>query len=138
MQRTSAIVIMVVVGASALGCAGRERRPDGPYREAQELADALSDELVACVREHKLPATGQVVIAAALTPAGAPPSIHDAGSSSGSDAVVACVQQRSTQKLHNPSASPGPFVRIRAPLPLVTSEVSYGFVNELPGQESPR
>jgi hypothetical protein len=135
-QRKSAIVMMAVVSVSALGCTVRERRPDGPYREAQELTDALSDATVACVRKHAPPGTGALIIAADLARAGEAPIIHDIGSSAGCAAVIACVTQRSNEKLHNPNSTPAPFVRIRVPLPLVTSEVTYAFMTELPPSEA--
>jgi hypothetical protein len=63
-----------------------------------------------------------VVVEAELTAADQAPIIHDAGSSPGSDAVMACVRQRAAEKLRSPATTPAPFVRV--PLPLVTSEVS--------------
>jgi hypothetical protein len=134
-RRFPVLVVAAALTVSALGCTVRERRPDGPYREAQEFADALSDEAVDCTREHAPAGTGQVVIAAELTRAGEAPIIHDVGSSPGSDAVIACTKQRATEKLRSPRTSPAPFVRIRVPLPLVTSEVKYAFVQELPHSE---
>jgi hypothetical protein len=132
LRQFRAVVVAAAMGVSALGCTVRERRPDGPYREAQEFADALSDEAVACTREHAPDGKGQVVIAAELTRAGEAPIIQDVGSSPGSDAVVACTKQRAAEKLRVPRTAPAPFVRIRVPLPLVTSEVKYAFVQELP------
>lgn len=118
-----------------LGCTVRSRRPDGPNREAQELADALSDEAVDCTRDHAPDGKGNVVIAAELTRAGEAPIIHDLGSTPGSGALIACIKQRASEKLRSPHSSPAPFVRIRVPLPLVTSEVTYAFVKELPPPE---
>jgi len=109
----------------------RERRPDGPYREAEELADALSDEAVECTRRHAPEGKGAVVVAAELTAAGQAPVIHDAGSMPGSEALLECVRARAAEKLRSPKASPAPFVRVRVPVPLVTSEVTYGFMQEL-------
>jgi hypothetical protein len=126
------IVISTVVSLATLACTQRARRPDGPYREAQELTDALSDELVTCVRKHTPPGTGEVVIAAELTPVDQAPIVHDLGSAPGSDAVVACLQASARAKLHNPHATPAPYVRIRVPLPLVTAELTYTFLSELP------
>jgi hypothetical protein len=134
-RRFPAVVVAAALSLSALGCTVRARRPDGPYREAQEFADALSDEAVACTREHAPAGKGHVVIAAEVTRAGEAPIIHDLGSSPGSDAVIACTQERATEKLRTPRTSPAAFVRIRVPLPLVTSEVTYVFVQELPHSE---
>jgi hypothetical protein len=134
-RRSLPVVVAAVLSVSALGCTVRGRRPDGPFREAQEFADALSDEAVACTREHAPAGTGQVVIAADLTHAGEPPIIQDVGSSPGSDAVIECTKQRAAEKLRSPRTAPAPFVRIRVPLPLVTSEVAYAFVSELPHSE---
>ena len=115
-----------------LGCTVRSRRPDGPYRQAEEFADALSDEAVACTREHPPDGKGSVVVAAEFTAEGQAPVIHDAGSMPGSEAVIACVRERAPEKLRSPKNRPAPFVRIKVPVPLVTSEVSYAFMQELP------
>lgn len=128
----SLTMVVWVLSVSALGCTVRERRPDGPYRQAEEFADAFSDEAVDCTREHAPEGSGQIVVAAELTSEGKAPIIHDAGSSPGTDAVIACVREHAAEKLRSPSKSPGEFVRIRVPLPLVTSEVKYGFMHELP------
>jgi hypothetical protein len=120
---------------AAIGCTMRSRRPDGPDREAQELADALSDEAVDCTREHAPDGKGQVVIAADISHAGAAPDVQDAGSSGGTEAVIACIKQRATEKLRSPRSTPAPFVRIRLPLPLVTAEIKYAFMKELPSAE---
>ena len=121
--RTIVLAVLFV-----LGCTVRERRPDGPYRQAEEFVDALSDEAVACTREHEPKVTGAIVVAAEFTGEGKAPVIHDAGSSPGTDAVVACVRQRATEKLRCPANTPAPFARVRLPLPLVTSEIKYAFV----------
>jgi hypothetical protein len=134
-RRFLPVVIAATLIISALGCTVRARRPEGPHREALEFADALSDEAVACMREHAPEGKGQVVIAAELTRAGEAPVIHDVGSTPGSDAVIACTKQRVTEKLRSPRDAPAPFVRLRLPLPLVTSEVTYAFVQELPHVE---
>jgi hypothetical protein len=128
-------VLAVASSVTTLACTMRSRRPDGPYREAEELADALSDEAVDCVREHPPEGKGQVILAADISHAGAPLEVQDAGSSAGSEAAIACVRQRASEKLHGPRTAPAPFVRIRLPVPLVTSEITYGFVKELPGSE---
>mgnify|MGYP001604367178 CR=1 FL=1 len=120
MRRILAVVVAALC-VSTLGCTVRGRRPDGPYREAQEFADALSDEAVDCAREHAPAGKGEVVIAAELTHPGEAPIILDVGSSPGSDAVIACTKQRATEKLRVPRTAPAPFVRVRLPLPLVTS-----------------
>jgi hypothetical protein len=134
-RRFLRIIVAVTLAVSALGCTVRARRPDGPHREALEFADALSDEAVACTREHAPEGKGQVVLAAELTRAGEAPIIHDVGSTPGSDAVIACTKQRATEKLRSPRDAPAPFVRLKLPLPLVTSEVTYAFVEELPHAE---
>lgn len=137
MRRSLPGVVAAVLSISALGCMVRDRRPDGPYREAEEFADALSDEAVDCTRDHAPAGTGQVVITAELTRPGDAPIIHDVGSSPGSDAVIACTKQQVAEKLRSPHGAPAPFVRIRVPLPLVTSEVKYAFVKELPPEAAP-
>lgn len=126
---------VVVSSVAALSCTIRSRRPDGPYREAQELADALSDQAVDCMREHSSEGTGEVIIAADVSHAGAPLDVQDAGSSAGTDAVIACIRQHATEKLRSPRTAPAAFLRIRLPLPLVTSEIKYAFVKELPASE---
>jgi hypothetical protein len=110
----------------------RSRRPDGPYQQAEEFADALSDEAVGCMREHAPVGKGSVVVAAEFTGEGRAPVIHDVGSMPGSEAVLACVRERATEKLRSPKTSPAPFVRVEVPVPLVTSEVTYAFMKELP------
>ena len=111
-------------------CTMRARRPEGPYREAQELVDALSDLAVACTRETARPDSGQVVVTATLTPPRAAPQIDGEGSSAGTEAIVACVQKRAEKSLRNPASSPAPRARVRVPLPLVTVGVSYAFVQD--------
>jgi hypothetical protein len=122
-------VICLVVGL-CFGCA-RARRPDGPYRAAEELTDALSDEAVACTREHGAKGTGEILVAAEFTAEGQPPTIHDAGSSPGNEAVIACVRERATAKLRSPASRPAPYARVKVPLPLVTANVKYAFVQQL-------
>ena len=56
----SLTIVVWVVSVSALACTIRERRPDGPYRQAEEFADALSDEAVDCTREHGPEGSGQI------------------------------------------------------------------------------
>jgi hypothetical protein len=119
---------------SLVGCTVRSRRPDGPYRLAEEFADALSDEAVDCTREHAPKGAGEIVVAAELTPPESAPLIHDLGSMPGSDAVLACVRERAAAKLRCPPTAPAPFVRIRVPVPLVTSKVTYAFMQELPSR----
>jgi hypothetical protein len=131
MQRLASGILVAAWCVSVFACAMRDRRPDGPYREAEELADALSDEAVACTREHTPAGTGSVVVAAELTNAGQAPVVHDEGSMPGSEALFACVRARVAEKLRSPKASPAPYVRIRVPVPLVTSKVSYAFMREL-------
>ena len=128
------IVAIGVVGSLLwmLSCAVRERRPDGPYREAEEFADALSDHVVECTSEHARGGPGQVVIAAEMSRPAAAPTIHDLGSSPGNEPVIACVEQRAAETLRSPKTTPAPFVRIRVPVPVVTSDVSYAFMPELP------
>jgi hypothetical protein len=110
----------------------RARRPDGPYREAEEFVDALSDEAVECTKEHAPSGEGKIVVAADISQPGAAPAIQDAGSSPGTDAVIACVRERAAQKLKNPKKAPAPYAEVKLPLPLVTKKVTYAFVKELP------
>ena len=131
MRRSVALCTLAAACVCLVGCA-RARRPDGPFREAQEFADAFSDQVVGCTREHTPPGTGQVVVAAEFTAAGEPPLIHDIGSLAGSDPVLECLRKHAAEKLHCPAKAPAKYVRIRAPVPLVTSEVSYAFLPELP------
>jgi hypothetical protein len=128
-MRRLATLLIALYWVSSLGCTLRERRPDGPYREAEEFADALSDEAVACAREHAPAGTGGVAIAAELT--GAVPVIRDAASMPGSEPLITCVRTRATAKLRSPAKAPARFVRIRFPIPLVTSKVTYDFTDEL-------
>jgi hypothetical protein len=128
MQR--AMLMLYVVLASTT-CTMRARRPDGPYRAAEELTDALSDEAVACTRAHAPSGSGLIAIAAEFTPEGTAPKLHDAGSTPGTEAVIACVRERASAKLRSPATTPAPFVRIRVPLPLVTKNVTYAFVQSL-------
>jgi hypothetical protein len=131
-MRLATVHLVAVCCVSVLGCTMRERRPDGPYREAEEFADALSDAVVECTGEHSPQGRGSVAIAAEFTAEGQAPVIHDAGSMPGSEPLLACVKQRASHKLRSPKAAPAPFVRIKAPVPLVTSEVKYAFIQELP------
>lgn len=125
--------MLVLCGSlGLLGCAVRARRPDGPHREALEFVDAFSDIVVDCAGEHAPSgSSGAVVVAAEMSPIGEPPVIHDLGSSAGSEAVLACVREQSVAKLRNPSDAPAPYAQVRAPLPLVTSQVSFVFLTEL-------
>ena len=130
---------MILVAGSCvglLGCAVRARRPDGPFRQAEEFADALSDEAVDCTRQHTPSGAGQVAIAAEFTAAEQPPIIHDLGSLPGSDPVVACIREEAAEKLRSPAKVPAKYVRIRVPVPVVTSEVTYAFMPELPRPKS--
>jgi len=126
------VVISMASSITVLGCTLRSRRPDGPYREAQELVDAVSDLAVACTRENARPDSGQVVVTLALTPANEAPGIQGEGSSPGTDAIIACVRKRAQQKLRNPASVPAPMARVRVPLPLNTAGVTYGFVQAAP------
>jgi len=128
MFRRLAILVLFAVGM--FNCA-RARRPDGPYRAAEEMTDALSDEAVDCTREHAPQGAGLVSLAAEFTEEGQPPKIVDAGSSPGNEAVVACVREHATAKLKSPGARPAPFVRVRVPLPLDTKNVKYVFMQQL-------
>lgn len=123
------LILLGCLEVSSAGCMMRERRPDGPYRDAEEFADALSDEAVACAEQHPPTGTGKVAVAAELT--GKAPVVQDAGSMPGSEALIACVSKRVSEKLHSPVKAPARFVRIRLPIPLVTSEVSYAFTDDL-------
>lgn len=129
--------LLVMTALSLSSCTVRARRPDGPYREAQELVDALSDLAVACTRENARPDSGQVIVTATLTPAQKAPAIDSEGSSAGSDAVIACVRKRAQEKLRNPEAVPAPRARVRVPLPLITTGVSYTFVKDPPDAGTP-
>ncbi len=131
-KTTKATILLAVSSLAAFGCTVRSRRPDGPFREAQELADALSDEAVDCTREHAPEGQGQVVFSSDISHPGAAPEVRDAGSSAGSEAILSCIQARAREKLRNPRTAPAPFVRIKLPLPLVTSEITYAFVKEQP------
>lgn len=137
MLRYSLIAVLAVVwSASLLGCTVRSRRPDGPYREAEEFVDALSDIAVDCTREHAPSGKGKVVVAADMSHAGEAPEIHDAGSTADTGAVIACVRERAAEKLKSPKTAPAPYAEVRVPLPLVTSKVKYAFVQELPASGS--
>ncbi len=135
MARSIAITLIIVLWA-AQGCMTRARRPDGPYRAAEEFTDALSDKAVECTREHTPPGTGRVVVIAEFTATGQVPVVHDASRIPGSKAVIECVRRRVAEELRSPAAVPAPFVRIRVPLPLVTSEVTYAFLRELPNESA--
>lgn len=136
LQRIVTCFAVIAVCASMCGCAVRSRRPDGPYREAEELADALSDAAVACTRALSLEGSGELVIAAELTGVGKPPLIHDLGSLPGTQPVLECVRKHAADKLRCPAAAPAPFIRVRVPVPLVTSQVSYAFMQALPPLEA--
>lgn len=125
--RLSMVLLFVIC---SFGCT-RARRPDGPYRAAEEMTDALSDEAVDCTRDHGAHGAGLVAIAAEFTEEGQPPKIIDAGSSPGNEAVIACVRERASAKLKSPGARPAPYVRIRVPLPLDTKNVKYVFMQQL-------
>jgi hypothetical protein len=86
--------------------------------------------VVACARDHAPRGAGEVVVAAEFTGAEQVPVVHDAGSMPGSEPLIACVRKRATEKLRCPPTAPARFVRIQAPLPLVTSEVKYAFTDE--------
>jgi len=132
MRTIAAVVLGVTVSCSLIACTVRSRRPDGPYRLAEEFADALSDETVDCTREHAPAGAGEIIVAAELTPPDQPPAIHDLGSMPGSEAVLACVRERAAEKLRCPPTAPAPFVKVRVPVPLVTAKVNYAFLRELP------
>jgi hypothetical protein len=132
MHRSAGLIVLVTLSVTLLGCATRARRPDGPFRVAQELADALSDDAVACTREHAPSGTGNIVVAAELTGAGKVPLVTDAGSMPGSEAVIACVRARAIDKLRCPERAPARFVVIRVPVPLVTKNVTYAFSEVVP------
>ena len=135
MQQSMTVIVCVAAVALALACTTRARRPDGPFRAAEEFADALSDEAVACTREHAPQGTGRITVAAEFTGAGNVPVVSDAGSMPGSDAVVACVRARVTEKLRCPERAPGRFVRVRVPVPLVTANVTYAFMEDAPASQ---
>lgn len=126
-----------LVGSASLAlialtaCTVRDRRPDGPNREAEELVDALSDAAVDCTKQHSPTDAGQIIILVDISQPGAAPIIRDAGSTPPAnpaiDDVIQCVRGRASQNLHNPKTAPGPYAEIRVPLPLVTSKVSYVF-----------
>jgi hypothetical protein len=132
MQRNAAFILFVTLGAIVLACTTRARRPDGPFRAAEEFADALSDDAVACTREHAPTGTGHIAVAAEFTGAGNVPVVNDAGSMPGSDAVIACIRTRATDKLRCPERAPARFVGVRVPVPLVTANVTYAFTDEAP------
>jgi hypothetical protein len=125
-----ASVLLAAWWVLVLGCAVRERRPDGPYQQAEEFADSFSDEVVTCARDHAPPGSGAVVVAAEFTGEKQAPLVHDAGSMPGSEPLIACVRTAATGKLRCPKTAPARFVRIQVPIPLVTSEVKYAFTDE--------
>jgi hypothetical protein len=129
-MRRLAAVLLAASWVLLPGCAVRERRPDGPYRQAEEFADAFSDEAVACARDHAPHGRGEVVVVAEFRGAKQVPLVHDAGSMPGSELLIACVRKGATEKLRCPPTAPARFVRIRVPIPLVTSEVKYAFTDE--------
>lgn len=132
MRRLTTCVIVAIWCAPVLGCVVRERRPEGPYREAEEFADVLSDEAVDCTREHAPEGKGFVVVSAEFTESGKAPVIRDAGSMPGGEPWLECVRARAAEKLRSPKVRPAAFVRVRVPVPLVTSEVTYAFMQALP------
>ncbi len=132
MRTTTAVLITATLCSSVSGCTVRARRPAGPYQLAEEFADAFSDQVVACTRKHPPEGSGYVTVAAECATAENAPTIHDMGSLATSDAAVACIRERATEKLRCPPKAPAPFVRIRAPVPLDTSKVTYAFMHELP------
>jgi hypothetical protein len=134
MRGLPALAVALVL-ACALGCTTRARRPDGPYRDAEEFADHFSDEAVACTREHDPQGEGRIVVEAEFTGAGNAPVVNDAGSLAGSERVIACIRQNAQQKLRSPAKAPARFVRITVPVPLVTSNVTYSFSHQ-PGAAS--
>lgn len=129
MQRLK--VLLTTACLLAASCAWRERRPEGPYREAQEFVDALSDLAVQCAQEHAPQGTGAVVVAAEFTGAGKLPVILDGGSMPGSEALIACVAKRASESLRCPRTAPARFATVRLPVPLVTSQVTYAFADAL-------
>lgn len=134
MRQLATVLATLTLSAAAVACTVRDRRPDGPYRLAEEFVDALSDEAVDCAGEHAPSGAGQVVVAAEFTAHGMAPIIHDAGSMPGSEALLECVRQRARDKLRSPPNTPAPFAQVRLPMPLVTSEVTYAFVQQLPAK----
>jgi hypothetical protein len=127
--RSMAAVFVVLALCS---CTMRARRPDGPYREAEEFVDALSDEAVDCTKEHAPSGEGKIIVVADISRPGEVPAVQDAGSSEGVAAVIDCVRERVAQKLKSPRKAPAPYAQVKLPLPLVTSKVTYAFVKELP------
>lgn len=124
------ISVLLLVATCFVGCA-RARRPDGPYRAAEEMTDALSDEAVDCAQRVGAKGSGLVSVAAEFTAEGQPPKVVDAGSSPGNEAVIACVSERAAAKLKSPAARPAPYVRVRVPLPVDTKNVKYVFMQQL-------
>ena len=131
MRRIAAVIATLTLFTAASGCMVRERRPDGPYRAAEEFADALSDEAVDCAKEHTPAGNGDVVVAAEFTGEGQAPIVHDAGSMQGGDAFLLCVRQRASEKLKSPAKTPAKFVRVKVPVPVDTKGVTYAFMAEL-------
>jgi hypothetical protein len=129
-MRRFATILLAAWWVLVLGCAVRERRPDGPHRQAEEFADAFSDEVVGCARDHAPQGRGEVVVAAEFTGAEKVPIVHDAGSMPGSEQLITCVRERAAEKLRCPAAAPARFVCIRVPIPLETSDVKYAFTDE--------
>jgi len=125
-----ATLVLAAWWVLVIGCAVRERRPDGPYRQAEEFTDAFSDQVVACAQDHTPQGHGDVAVAAEFTGAGQVPNVHDAGSMPGSEALIACVRKTATESLRCPPTAPARFVRIRVSIPVVTSEVKYSFTDE--------
>lgn len=135
MQRSFTIIVFMSWVALALACTTRARRPDGPFRAAEEFADALSDEAVACTREHAPQGSGRITVAAEFTGAGNVPVVSDGGSMPGSEPVISCVRSRVTEKLRCPERAPARFVRVRVPVPLVTANVTYAFTEDAPAAQ---
>jgi hypothetical protein len=130
-MRRVAVLFAVSWCVSTFACTVRERRPDGPYRQAEEFVDALSDIAVECAGEHAPDGTGAVVVFAELTGKDEAPVLHDRGSMPGSEPLIACVRKRAGETLRCPPTAPGRFARVRLPIPLVTSQVTYAFTDEL-------
>ncbi|HKU38933.1 MAG TPA: hypothetical protein VJR89_12320 [Polyangiales bacterium] len=121
---------LALFALTSTACTVREHRPEGPYRQAEEFVDALSDQLVACLRERAPQLRGEVVIAAELRGADKAPVIHDAGSTPGTESVLECVREHAAE-LSCPAIAPAQYARVSAPVPLNTSGVKYVFVHDL-------
>lgn len=130
-MRRQTLVLTAMWCVVALSCAVRERRPDGPYRQAQEFVDALSDLAVQCAGEHAPHGSGAAVVAAEFTGANQPPIILDGGGLPGSEPLIACVRKHARETLRCPARVPARFARVRLPVPLVIAQVTYSFTDEL-------